>query len=277
MNITRKIAEFIYRAEFEHLPVESVAKAKLAFLDWLGVSLAGSRDPASQIMQKALADFSGRPQASLIGHNRRTDILSAALTLAGIEPDAKLTRNGEHPGPVDLTSFGTDNRFYGLCANADSGDFEPIYQTYPGLHLQLPAAGHLYDVRTGQYLGYDDAINCDLNPGDAHLWACMPYKVEGVEITGPETVRPGAPATFNLRIMSNNETIGLGLHVFRVELRDPADQVLKHYSANITAQNGVGSVTIPLAQNDPPGRWRIIARDVTTGEFTDHYFALNPE
>ena len=79
MSITRKIAEFICQTEFEHLPPESLAKAKLAFLDWLGVSLAGSRDPASLIIHKTLMDFGGEPQAILIGHNQRTDILSAAL------------------------------------------------------------------------------------------------------------------------------------------------------------------------------------------------------
>jgi len=77
--MTETIARFVTETRFEDLPPKTVKKAKMAFLDWLGVTLGGSLDPSSLLLKDTLSEFTGQPQATIVGHGDRTDIFSAAL------------------------------------------------------------------------------------------------------------------------------------------------------------------------------------------------------
>jgi 2-methylcitrate dehydratase PrpD len=79
MDITRPLAEFIHGTDFKDMPDHVVRKAKECFLDWLGVTLAGTTDPAAAIITRYCQSFGGRPEASIIGSNVRTDCASASL------------------------------------------------------------------------------------------------------------------------------------------------------------------------------------------------------
>jgi hypothetical protein len=53
--------------------------------------------------------------------------------------------------------------------------------------------------------------------------------------------------------------------VFRVSVTGP-DGEDRHYYARTLCPEGLSAQTIiPFALNDPPGQWRITARDVLTG------------
>jgi 2-methylcitrate dehydratase PrpD len=79
MDITRPLAEFVHETRFKDMPEPVVQKAKECFLDWLGVTLAGTTDPAAAIITRYSRSFGGRPEASIIGSDVRTDCASAAL------------------------------------------------------------------------------------------------------------------------------------------------------------------------------------------------------
>jgi 2-methylcitrate dehydratase PrpD len=79
MEITRTLAEFVHETEFEDIPQRVVQKAKECFLDWLGVTLAGTTDPVAAIITRYCRSFGGSPEASIIGSNLRTDCASASL------------------------------------------------------------------------------------------------------------------------------------------------------------------------------------------------------
>ena len=57
-----------------------------------------------------------------------------------------------------------------------------------------------------------------------------------------------------------------GLHVFRVEIIAPDGKLLPHYGSILPAENGKASGSIPMALNDPKGRWQVRARDVATNQ-----------
>jgi 2-methylcitrate dehydratase PrpD len=79
MGITSTLAKFISDADFNHLPDHTLEKAKLAFLDWLGVTIAGSTHESSGLLFNTLRKFSGRKQATVLGFGDRMDIFSASL------------------------------------------------------------------------------------------------------------------------------------------------------------------------------------------------------
>jgi hypothetical protein len=51
-----------------------------------------------------------------------------------------------------------------------------------------------------------------------------------------------------------------------VEVADPSGKVLPQYSGNLLAPEGRAAKSLPLAQNDPAGRWEVRVKDLLSGE-----------
>ena len=49
---TEKVAEFVASLTYDDIPERAVIVAKNALLDWLGVTIAGSREPAARIISE---------------------------------------------------------------------------------------------------------------------------------------------------------------------------------------------------------------------------------
>ena len=79
MEVVKKLAEFVVKTNFEALPQEAVTVAKKAFLDTLGVALAGSIEPASKIITGFVKKLGDRPSCGIIAGKVRTSSLNAAL------------------------------------------------------------------------------------------------------------------------------------------------------------------------------------------------------
>jgi hypothetical protein len=194
------------------------------------------------------------------------DLVAAAFAEGGFSPEVTVTQDGEPARIIQVTAFGAGTaRFYGSLVNEDSGDFLPINERRDGLRYTFPRRGHLYDVRASRYLGEKDAIDVDLDPGGAKLLALLPYRVSDLELRAINRPRPGREAGFQARIIPDPPEAMTDLHVIRIEVEDPHGNRLDHYAQNVTAPDGTARFTIPLALNDPPGAWSLVARDVATG------------
>ncbi len=78
-DLTLKLAENSMSFSLDTIPMEAVEVARHCFLDWLGVTLAGSREPLTQILlDEALAE-GGNPQATVVGDGHKVTIKQAAL------------------------------------------------------------------------------------------------------------------------------------------------------------------------------------------------------
>ncbi len=73
--ITGKFADFITITNYEKLPKNIVDQAKLCFLDFLGVTLRGSKNRSSQAINNIVKESS---ESTIIGH-KRANILDSAL------------------------------------------------------------------------------------------------------------------------------------------------------------------------------------------------------
>ncbi|MBN2289000.1 MAG: beta-galactosidase [Candidatus Glassbacteria bacterium] len=161
------------------------------------------------------------------------------------------------------------------------GHLVGMLKDYRGPYLEqdidvtLPAAGYLYDVRAGRYLGRGATIHTTIATGEAKLLACLPYLVEAVKISAPETVRPGQAVKLALSL-ETAEGIAVCPHVFVLEVFDPAGRKLGYYGGNLAADRGSATAAFTTALNDSPGRWRIRARDVASGLAVERYFTLAP-
>ncbi|WEX10654.1 MmgE/PrpD family protein [Chelativorans sp. AA-79] len=77
--LLREIAQRFLRISVDTCPEEAVETAKLAILDTLGVTLAGSGSLSAVALVKAIGRTFGEGPALLFGGSRRVDVLSAAL------------------------------------------------------------------------------------------------------------------------------------------------------------------------------------------------------
>ena len=78
-SITRDLAAFIARFQYEDLPEAAVHESRRSVLDWLGGALAGSRHPTLGRLMPVLQALSGNPQATVLGRGMRLGLLEAAL------------------------------------------------------------------------------------------------------------------------------------------------------------------------------------------------------
>lgn len=79
MGATKDLAEFITSINYNDLPIEVINEAKLCFVDWLGVTLAGAHDSEVNSLFEVIQLVGGTPQATIIGKNIKTSILNATL------------------------------------------------------------------------------------------------------------------------------------------------------------------------------------------------------
>ena len=104
----QNISKFISNYRYEQATVESITTVKAAFLDFFGVAYRGASEEASKIAFNTVEEiFSGNLNlnlnASVIGRNRKTDILSAGF-LNGVSAHVLELDDGHRGGQIHLGS-----------------------------------------------------------------------------------------------------------------------------------------------------------------------------
>ncbi len=78
-SITGALAARISATRWDNLPRAAQTVAKQCLFDFVGVTLAGAREPLADILNAEAADLGGRAQAGVIGRGRRVNVEQAAL------------------------------------------------------------------------------------------------------------------------------------------------------------------------------------------------------
>ncbi len=79
MKVTERIAEYVVRSSYRSFPQEVIHQAKRCFLDLIGTTLGGAKQPLGRILVKTAGELGGKPQATVLGYGLKTSILGAAL------------------------------------------------------------------------------------------------------------------------------------------------------------------------------------------------------
>jgi 2-methylcitrate dehydratase PrpD len=110
MAETKTLAAYIVRGRYDDIPDDVRHEAARSLVNFMGVALGGSVDPAVDIAIRALAPFAGRPVAAILGRVERLDPLHASL-MNGISShvddfDDTTPQNYIHPtSPVAAAMF----------------------------------------------------------------------------------------------------------------------------------------------------------------------------
>jgi 2-methylcitrate dehydratase PrpD len=79
MGLTQALAQRSSALAYDDLPVAARELTRQCVLDYLGVALAGAGDELVRLLLDEMSESGGAPQASVLGHEARLPVLSAAL------------------------------------------------------------------------------------------------------------------------------------------------------------------------------------------------------
>ena len=211
---TKDLAEFIVSTNYHELPEDVVKQAKLCFLDFLGVSLRGSKSKSAIIARNIICEYN-KPQ-----HNQSTII------------------GGHYTNPLDAALAN------GISAHSlDLDDGHRLAQLHPGACV-IPAAISLAEVNgksgkdfiTALVVGYQVAIQVGmlLNPE---------HREKGFHSTGTCGTLGAAAAAAKILDLNKNavlNSLGIaGTQAAGLLESDHSGSMAKHLHAGRAAQSGV--------------------------------------
>ncbi|MDH5311887.1 MAG: MmgE/PrpD family protein, partial [Gammaproteobacteria bacterium] len=78
-DVTRQLASWIVASEWGDIPERTRYEAIRSIFNWVGCCLGGARHATTDRALAALAEFSGKPEATVLGRSERLDIMHAAM------------------------------------------------------------------------------------------------------------------------------------------------------------------------------------------------------
>jgi 2-methylcitrate dehydratase PrpD len=101
-GFTARVGAEVRAIEFDDLSPNVVERTRHALLDWLGVTIAGAREPSARIAQRLVFAEGGTPVATLIGIGDRTTASQAAFAnaIAGHALDYDDSGYGHPSSPI---------------------------------------------------------------------------------------------------------------------------------------------------------------------------------
>lgn len=229
--------------------------------------------PVSGSIQRIPGDVLNYHQARLLG--KEGTVLEAARKLfatAGVSPAFAVTgADGAPLSGVETHRFRNGGvTILGLLTNPQLRVDElgpPEFKSNQRfeqprkLRLALPREEYVFDIRRAEPLGRRKLIELTLDPYEPVLLAVASEPLSRLRVAAPKGLAPGGNVMIGLAMDSP-----AAVHVMGVDVIDPSGKAVPHYSGNLLAPNGRAAKLLPLAFNDPPGTWRVVVRDLLTGQ-----------
>ena len=190
------------------------------------------------------------------------DFFGSCVEMAKVKPELVVSEaGGEAPLPgVRVFPFRHGaNRYFGVAPdlNISQDVLGAMQMDAEGgrgkVTVTFPVAGHIYDVRKGEYLGKGSRAMVRLGTFDAPLFAVMKTKARAMKLSFD-----GAKASAKLSVTGGKP----GERVFRFDLLTKSGKRLLDAGANVVARGGRATWT-PDAKL--PKRGKLVCRDVATG------------
>ena len=136
-------------------------------------------------------------------------------------------------------------------------------ETEATVSFRAPRGGHCYDMLRGKYLGEAQQWQTTVTPADVQLFAVLPYQVKGLKVLADKLrFRPGEEIVGTVQIEAGRGP--LVRHVIHIDVVRPDGQEVRCLARNLETQDGRAAFAIPLALNEPQGRYTLRSTDVAS-------------
>jgi hypothetical protein len=126
-----------------------------------------------------------------------------------------------------------------------------------------PEAQETYEVRRQRGLGRVAKVQTTLDSWSPLVFTRASEAVPALTVEAPERVTPAAPLVLTLR---DEAPLADGsFRIVHLQVFGPNGKPYGLYARNLLVRATSHIEQIPLAFNDPPGTWRVVATDVMTG------------
>ena len=187
--------------------------------------------------------------------------LTKRLPTLGLQPLAKVEQSSGEVLPTEtIRYFSGDHELVSLQT-----DWMDHKQPEPEAKIALPREGFVYDVREGKALGKTRTVTAKLDPYHILLYAILPYEVRGLSVAVPPNLVRAASSREAVVSIALQASAKPGTHYLRLTLQGPDGKPRPGFARTVVAENGVGQTKLLFAVNDPPGAWKLTARDAETG------------
>ncbi len=170
--------------------------------------------------------------------------------------ETRYWRNG------DALVFGAYRKMRCAWFNPGSGTVagEPVEA-----RITVPAGYHVYDLRAGEYLGEVTQIDATLRWGRANFYALVPYRLEGLGVA-LSSASPEAGSTLTATVTLDAPASSRAQHAVWLQVVDPAGNEPLWGQRVVLLERGTGEAQFTMAYNDAPGRWRVRATELFSGQ-----------
>lgn len=138
--------------------------------------------------------------------------------------------------------------------------------------IHWDGAAATYDVRERKELGTVDSCKATLSPWEPLVFTRAPRALPKLNLVVPSSCVAGSAT--ELVITGETATEEGTARVVRVELEKPSGAPYELYAQNAMVSALPHTVRVPLALNDPRGRWTVKAHDVMSGQTMEGSLAV---
>ena len=133
---------------------------------------------------------------------------------------------------------------------------------------------HLYDIFTGREIR-DKAgkFNVTVERAGGKLIGIYPAKIRDISVKGPKRASQGQKVCLNIKIIGTDAKPLEALLPVRVSIKTPEGKD-SEYSDYYVAEDGRLNISFVPAVNDKTGRWKIEAKELSSGKSSKEYFLL---
>ncbi len=129
------------------------------------------------------------------------------------------------------------------------------------VRLVISEPAYAYDLRNRKSLG----------PYEPALIALAPSALPKWRVRIPKRVRRGETAVVSIVF---DESSPVETDVLHVEIRNPSGELARFFSGNVLTRDNAATKPLPIAWNDPAGRWSVFVKDVLSGQQTQASFEV---
>ncbi len=165
-------------------------------------------------------------------------------------------------GGVRIVTLQSNPPIGGDALGPPDFNFNERFDKDTPVHLALPHSLYVYDALSGKALGRHTEMTLTVGPHDPTILVTSSTPLPPMQISMPERAHRGSM----VRIALHATPTPADVSVFHIGVRDPEGKRMIDYSGNIIARQGGGVKSIPLAVNDPPGKWTITVHNLLSGE-----------
>lgn len=125
------------------------------------------------------------------------------------------------------------------------------------VRIELDEPGHVYEMRSGEYLGQVGVIPAELHVARGRVYAILPYRVEGLTADIRNEAVPGSDLVCRLQVQTDGRVGSDDIHLARCRVAGPDGEEVVCLRRNVELRGGRGTLRIPIAYDDAPGEWTV--------------------